>query len=416
MEIRRQTEDEQAAASGDRMRSLLLSVGVTTEEIERAEADGELYLLAVDRLLVPGAPRYTAAEVAARSGMPAEEATRFWRALGFTDVTDDERHFTDADVEAIAVAKRIIEMDLADVEVALQMTRVIGLSMARIAEAEVAASPLMHEGLDRDEMAELFLRTQEVTLPSMVRLLEYAWRRHLQAAWRRAMLAFSRGELSGGTVEATVGFADLVGFTLLAQEVSDEALAELVTRFEELAFDAVTSEGGQVVKVIGDEVMFVVRDAAQAARVGLRLADAYADDELLSDVRVGLACGSLLSLEGDYYGAVVNLASRIVKIAIPGTVLVSDEVHAQLEDDEELAWKQLRPRNLKDVGRVQLWALRWAGEEAPSVGRWSWSRRRGIPGVLPAAAELRARANDLRERASDRLDEKREERRARRED
>jgi adenylate cyclase len=274
----------------------------------------------------------------------------------------------------------------------------------------------MRGGLDQDEMADLFLRTQEITLPSMARLLEYAWRRHLQAAWRRALLAFSRGELSGGTVEATVGFADLVGFTLLAQELSDQALAELVTRFEDLAFDIVSAEGGQVVKVIGDEVMFVVRDAGQAARVGLRLADAYADDELLSDVRVGLAYGSLLTIEGDYYGPVVNLASRIVKIAIPGTVLVSDEVHTQLEADEELAWKQLRPRNLKDVGRIQLWAMHWAAEPPPSVGRWSWSRRRGLPGVLPAAAELRARASELRERATDRLDERREERRARQDD
>jgi adenylate cyclase len=240
----------------------------------------------------------------------------------------------------------------------------------------------------------------------MGRLLEYAWRRHLQAAFRRAMLSFSRGELSGGTVETTVGFADLVGFTLLSQELSDEALAEVVSRFEALAFDIVSSLGGQVVKVIGDEVMFVVRDAAEGARIALRLADAYADDELLSDVRVGLASGSVLAMEGDYYGPVVNLASRIVKIAIPGTVLVSDEVHAQLARDEELAWKSLRPRALKDVGRVQLWSMHWADKEPPTDGRWSWSRRRGLPGVLPAAAELRARASELRGRVADRREER----------
>jgi adenylate cyclase len=269
----------------------------------------------------------------------------------------------------------------------------------------------MRSDLDSDEMADQFLRSLDVILPSMGRLLEYTWRRHLQAAFRRAMLAFSRGELSGGTIETTIGFADLVGFTLLAQELSDEALAEVVSRFESLAFDIVSALGGQVVKVIGDEVMFVVRDTAQAARIALQLADAYADDELLSDVRVGLASGSVLAMEGDYYGPVVNLASRIVKIAIPGTVLVSDEVHAGLADDEELAWKSLRPRTLKDVGRVQLWALHWAGTEARTDGRWSWSRRRGLPGVLPGPAELRARASELRERATDR----REERQVRRE-
>jgi hypothetical protein len=94
-------------------------------------------------------------------------------------------------------------------------------------------------------------------------------------------------------------------------------------------------------------------------------------------------------------------------------VLASDEVHAGLEDDGQLAWKPLRPRTLKDVGRVQLWALHWAGREPPSDGRWSWSRRRGLPGVLPAAAEVRARASELRERATDRREERREERRDR---
>ena len=54
--------------------------------------------------------------------------------------------------------------------------------------------------------------------------------------------------------------------------------------------------------MIGDEVMFVVDSVADAARIGLDLADAYADDDLLSDVRVGLACGPVLLRDGDYFG------------------------------------------------------------------------------------------------------------------
>jgi len=53
----------------------------------------------------------------------------------------------------------------------------------------------------------------------------------------------------------------------------------------------VTSLGGRVVKMIGDEAMFVVDDVVAAARIGLGLAEAYADDDLLSDVRVGMAIG-----------------------------------------------------------------------------------------------------------------------------
>ena len=159
----------------------------------------------------------------------------------------------------------------------------------------------------------------------MARLLEYVWRRHLQAATRRAMLHRTRGVDEGVRPVMAVGFADMVGFTVLSQHLGDEELAAVVARFEELAHDTVVALGGRVVKMIGDEVMFVVQTATGAAQIGLSLAEAYAGDDLLSDVRVALALGPVLVKDGDFYGPVVNLASRLVNVARPGTVLISDE-------------------------------------------------------------------------------------------
>jgi adenylate cyclase len=153
----------------------------------------------------------------------------------------------------------------------------------------------------------------------------------------------------------------------------------VVQRFEELSHDIVTSLGGRVVKMIGDEVMFVVESVAAAARIGLDLADAYADDELLSDVRVGLALGPVLLREGDYFGTTVNLAHRIVNIGNPGTVLVSDELQAALLEvaPDEFTTKPLRPRLLKDLGRVQLWWLGRVGHEPDGTGLAA-DRRRNV--------------------------------------
>ena len=167
----------------------------------------------------------------------------------------------------------------------------------------------------------------------MGRLLEYVWRRHLQAATRRAMLDRIRGSDGGISPVMAVGFADMVGFTMLSQHLGDDELAAVVSRFEELAHDTVVALGGRVVKMIGDEVMFVVQTATGAAEIGLSLAEAYSDDELLSDVRVGLAIGPVLVQDGDYYGPVVNLASRLVGVADPGTVLVSEEFRTALADE-----------------------------------------------------------------------------------
>jgi adenylate cyclase len=174
-----------------------------------------------------------------------------------------------------------------------------------------------------------------------------------------------------------IGFADMVGFTLLSQHVTDEELAAVVRRFEEISHDIVTSARGRVVKMIGDEVMFVVDSAADAARIGLDLADAYSDDDLLSDVRVGLAFGPVLLREGDYFGPTVNLAHRIVNIGNPGSVIMSEEFHNALmaEAPDEFAAKSLRPRWLKGFDRVRLWWLARPGHEADGTGAAADRRR-----------------------------------------
>ncbi|HZT66771.1 MAG TPA: adenylate cyclase regulatory domain-containing protein [Acidimicrobiales bacterium] len=341
----------------DQVRPFLLERGVPPEEIDRASEEGRLPLLVVDAVIMPGQGRYSPTQVAELSGMALEQVKRFWRALGFPDVPDDEKAFGDSDLDALSTLQGLLAYRMADLESAVQMARVIGSSMARIAEAEVTASPVLRGGADSAEMAELFVLTADAILPGISRLLDYSWRRHLQAAARRAMLMRSHVDAGGAWADMAVGFADLVGFTVLSQQLSEAELAEMVARFEALAHDTVTVLGGRVVKMIGDEVMYVAQDPLTAAEVALSLSEAYADDEVLSDVRVGLACGAVLVRDGDYYGPVVNQASRIVNIAAPGSVLTSEAVHEALAGHEGFSWRALRPRYIKDLGRTLLFRL-----------------------------------------------------------
>jgi adenylate cyclase len=219
----------------------------------------------------------------------------------------------------------------------------------------------------------------DVTIPAMAKLLEFVWRRQVAAGIQRNMMLRSHGLAPGQSPEMAVGFADMVGFTLLSQHITDEELAAVVRRFEEISHDIVTSARGRVVKMIGDEVMFVVDSVADATRIGLDLADAYSDDDLLSDVRVGLAFGPVLLRDGDYFGPIVNLAHAIVNIGNPGSVIMSDEFHdaLMLEAPGEFTAKPLRPRHLKDLGRVQLWWLGRPGHEADGTGAAA-DRRRNV--------------------------------------
>jgi adenylate cyclase len=381
-----------------RVRALLLELGCTNEEIDQAVADDVVDLLVVDRMLVPTAHRMTQAQVAETTDIPIEVARRFWRALGFLDVGDDDPAFTEMDIEAVRLFQSMVAMGLVDTESAVQMARVIGSSMARIAEAEAGSgtTPILLASGDSIIDADLFAQQAGESLPAMARLLEYVWRRHLQAATRRAMLLRGRGSDQGIRPVMAVGFADMVGFTVLSQHLGDEELAAVVARFEELAHDTVVALGGRVVKMIGDEVMFVVQTATSAAEIGLSLAEAYAGDDLLSDVRVALAIGPVLVQDGDFYGPVVNLASRLVSVANPGTVLISDEFRTAVggEGAQEFIMRALRTRNLKDIGRVQVWKLSRAGSQ-PGADRRRNVRWERLGEVLRELDELRDRGEQL---------------------
>ncbi len=363
--------------------------GVSDVDIERATAAGRLHLLVLENLALAGTPKYTQAEVAELSGLSTEDLRRFWRALGFPDVEPGDRAFTEEDLNVLGTVTGSIAMGVTDIDVAVQLTRVYGSSMARIADAEVQ-SGLSRTPEESARMAELFALTGGGPITAVATILEHVWRRHLQAAIRRQTMSDAD---TAGTL--TVGFCDLVGFTAMSQQLDEAALAAVVSRFEELAYDTVAAGGGRVVKMIGDEVMYVVDNPTIAAHIGIALSDAYSDEESLSDVRVGLAYGPVLGWEGDYFGPVVNLAHRIVNIAFPGTVVVSGEVADAIDDETGLEVRPLRPRMLKDIGRVPLFVVGHPGEARP---QWRGRTRRMAPAREVAKAVLTevARRHGLR--------------------
>jgi adenylate cyclase len=371
------------------LRDFLQSHGVSQDEISAAEEQGEdaVQLLAIDRILLPGEERYTRSELVEKVGFDLDEARRYWRALGFPDTADTDRVFSDTDVEALRTLKQLIDQGVVDPEVALQLARVFGQSLSRMADSQMATlrsrveEPLHNAGASDHEIAEAVTAVTAAMLPTIEGLVTYLWRRHLAAAAQRQLFFGADGDT--GQETATVGFADMVGFTAISQQLDERELAGIVDRFESVAYDTIAEYGGRIVKMIGDEVMFVADDPASGAMIASTLAEVYGDDEAMPDVRVGLATGPVLAREGDYFGPTVNLASRIVNIAYAGSAIVSDGIHEALEGDERFGWKALRPRRLKGIGWTPLWVLTRPGEG---------SSRSGLP------AEVNRRIRTRRER------------------
>lgn len=338
-------------------------------------------------------PRYDLADVALSSGLDPVDLRTFWRALGFPEPREGEKQLTADDVEMLSTVVSFIVDGSLDHDIALQMARVIGSALDRIAAAQVDALMARLASVPDADDPEEMRRTNSMAqlMPS---ILEFVWRRQLAAAARRRLL---RSAVPGEAPPVCVGFADLVGFTAQTQQLDQSELARVVGRFEAIAYDVVAGHGGRVVKTIGDEVMFLTDDADVAAAVALDLARRYREDPELSDVRVGLALGPVLERDGDIYGHTVNLANRIVTVAYPGSVVVSAEVHDALLDHEDFEFTSLRNHYLKAIGRVPLWRLQRVDDAFEGSYRAARDNRSARRGVLQD--HWRDRDRELRRRA-----------------
>jgi adenylate cyclase len=318
-------------------------------------------LLVLDRAVMPGKREYTLRQLADRAGADLVTAKLLWRSIGFPDLADDLPVFTSADVDALrAFVERIRRGSVFDwtLERALAQARVLSSSLARVADSETdelaQSFALAREaGLDDDDLAQAV--AERLDFESIAQLLDHAHRLQLRAAVWRRLAGVSAA--TPGMVVGAVGFVDLVGYTALANDLETDDLAALVARFSDITHDCAAEHGGRVVKTIGDEVMFVSETASAGASIALTLAERTKEDDLLPAVRAGVGYGQLLAREGDYYGPVVNQASRLTDLARPGQVLVSSELAAALAPAAGIAARRYGVRRLRDIGRVEIFRL-----------------------------------------------------------
>jgi adenylate cyclase len=340
----------------------------------------------VERVLLGRPASMGRREVSEGAGVEPVTARRFWHAMGFQNVGDDEAMFTEADLEALKRVARLIADDQVTEELALGMTRAFARTADRLAVwqtqlvAESLTSPFSEEleGRDSRSVPELQVATAAAELLASISddiepLLVYVWRRHLTNAIARMLAdADSTVHSDPSAPIRVVGFADLVSFTSFVRRMSERQLARLVQRFELLASDVITEHGGRVIKTVGDEVLFVHTEAAAASAIALDLVDAMAEDELLPPVRVGLAHGRVVSRLGDVFGMTVNKASRITAVTPSGHVYVDDDMAQVLGAVSGFTAIERRRRILRGIGVVTLHELQRAPggrRPAPIDGR-----------------------------------------------
>lgn len=353
--------DPAAPNAADRRRLLqwLEDHEVSFEQMQRSARVNSLWSAAGDAAVRPGRP-ISLDELCATVGITPERVHEVLLASGATAPAGEEPTFTETDLATFGMFNG--GMELFGAEPVLEFTRVIGTSMARVAEAAVTLFQTTIEGPLRDaepdpiEFAETNLRGVQ-SLSLIPQAMEGLFRLHVELAIRRSRQAQDVDNPYHARRMA-VGFVDLVGFTTLTRQLNDVELGELVERFERQANEVVTRHDGRVVKHIGDEVMFVAVSPVAACRIATELVEAFRETDSQVIPHGGIAAGSLVTRGGDFYGPIVNLASRIAGIAIPNEILVTTDVRADAEGADGLLLEPAGHRMLKGFDEpVTVWSV-----------------------------------------------------------
>ena len=319
------------APDADVRRELLeraLGVGAGLDEIRQACEEGWLHVVPTRVVILGGPPTLSVEEAAERAGLTSDFAARLWHTLRL-----DQRGYRMCVEDDIAIFELYAgALAMFGEEETLQIAGVQAAALAMMADAEVAQvralleAPQRGEGADNVAVGEMWVDFVRDFLAVVERGVARLHRHQILATGRRYTLWGAPTEES--TADVVVGFADLVGFTALGQTLEPRQVDALLRTFEARAAGTATSAGTRLVKLIGDEAMFVAGTADDALAIALALVH----DPELPDLRVGIAAGEVVTRGGDVFGAPVNLAARLVATAQRGEILVDAVAAARVSD------------------------------------------------------------------------------------
>lgn len=344
--------------------STLLSIGVPSEAIHRAEDRGRVEDAIFDAVLDPARSERTVSpsEIEADGGLRVEETQLIALGFGLRMPAPDEPFFT---AEEAAVMKRFGELrEIWPPEVYLQIVRVYGQALAHIAQTEVrlfrlyiepklrAASGGTLGGLPavREAFGQLLPLADPLLLGVHRRRVEHEV---AQAAVREAEREAPEGLLPGA-VDVTLVFCDLKDFTAYADANGDVAAFAVIEQFAAVV-TAERGERGHILKALGDGYMLTYSDPVDAVDACVRIIGRMGREDL-PEVHASVHSGVALYREGDYFGQMVNLAARMLDLAGSGELVASEAVVARTQ--RRFDWEHLGNHRIRGVSEpVSAYAL-----------------------------------------------------------
>jgi adenylate cyclase len=340
--------DDRARDARRKLLDELSGDGVPVEELRQAVEEQRLALVPVERLL-GGDPRYSAREIAERSGLDLDTLLATRRALGLPVPDAGDTALGEEDLKAAEIQAKVAGAGFATED--LQETnRVLGRGIARYVEAlrTTISESLLEPEVDEHELGLRFTNLAAELVPLNAPWMDYVFRLHLRQMLRNeAVTLQERASGRGEERTAAIAFADLVGFTELGQTVDVAELSDVAGNLQRMAGELVDPPV-RLVKVIGDAVMLVAPQPLELVDTTLRLVERAEAKDGFPPLRAGVAFGPAANHFGDWFGSTVNIASRLTARARPSSVLVTEQVRDALDGDG-YAISSAGPKRLKGI-------------------------------------------------------------------
>jgi TolB-like protein/class 3 adenylate cyclase len=159
-------------------------------------------------------------------------------------------------------------------------------------------------------------------------------------------------------------FTDIEGYTALMQQNEENAI-QARDKHRQI-FNANTKKhNGRVLQYYGDGTLSIFGSVIDAVICGVEMQLEFLKNPSIP-VRIGIHTGEIIFSDEEIIGDAVNIASRIESLAVPGSVLISDKVYAEIKNQKSIMTSLMGMFNLKNVENpVKVYAISNSGLIVP---------------------------------------------------
>ncbi len=147
--------------------------------------------------------------------------------------------------------------------------------------------------------------------------------------------------------QATVVFNDISGYTSLMQKNEEHAVL-LRQRHKEVVDRLTHDHHGTIIQYYGDGTLSIFDNSNDAVHCALSMQLEFNVPPQIP-LRIGINAGDILLGPDGIYGDTVNIASRIERICVPGSILISARVFEEVKNNPAIRTKDLGQFELKNV-------------------------------------------------------------------